>query len=300
MSKILVSGLINLETTLQVEKFPIEYNPVRYPFFGIKSTVSGVGFNLAKALTQLGNTVRLVSLIGQDSTGKLVYQALETSIISSSFVLDRLEHTAESVILYDSNGQRMIFTDLKDIQNQSYPDEFLDLGLDGCDVAMLCNINFSRPFLNRVRQAGKLIATDVHAIASLEDEYNQEFMNNADILFMSHERLPVDAEQWAGQVLDRFQVKVLVIGLGEEGALLAVRSDGNMIKIPAVKTRSVKNTIGAGDALFSCFVHSYLKSGDPYESIRRAVVFASYKIGEAGAADGFLDEVSLDWWMSRI
>ena len=50
MRPILVSGLINIETTLQVEAFPIPYFPVRYPFHGIRSTVSGVGHNVAKAL----------------------------------------------------------------------------------------------------------------------------------------------------------------------------------------------------------------------------------------------------------
>jgi acarbose 7IV-phosphotransferase len=161
-------------------------------------------------------------------------------------VLDRLEQTAALVILYDANGQRMIFTDLKDIQNQSYPDELFIQGLDGCELAVLCNINFSRPFLARVRKAGIPLATDVHAIADLDDEYHQDLMNNADILFMSHERLPVDVEVCAQQALDRFRAEVLVIGLGERGVLLAVRSDHSLQNYPVVNTRPVVNTIGAG------------------------------------------------------
>ena len=43
MDRILVSGLINVETTLRVDDFALDYEPVRYPFFGIKSSVSGVG-----------------------------------------------------------------------------------------------------------------------------------------------------------------------------------------------------------------------------------------------------------------
>jgi acarbose 7IV-phosphotransferase len=299
MSKILVSGLINLETTLQVDKFPIEYDPAHYPFFGIKSTVSGVGFNIAKAMTTLGDTVQLVSMIGGDSAGKLAYQALGALNLSCAYVLDRLEQTAQSVIVYEPTGQRMIFTDLKNIQDQAYPDELFNQGLDSCELAILCNINFSRPFLARVQQSGIPIATDVHAIASLDDEYNQDFMNNADILFMSHERLPNDVERFAQQALDRFRVEILVIGLGERGVLLAVRSDRSIHEVPAVKTRPVVNTIGAGDALFSCFLHYYIITGDPYESIQKAIVFASYKIGESGAADGFIDDASLEKWMSQ-
>ena len=76
MSRILVSGLINIETTLQVEDFPIAYEPVRFPFFGIQCSVSGVGYNVAKALTVLGDGVCFLSMIGGDMAGRLVLESL--------------------------------------------------------------------------------------------------------------------------------------------------------------------------------------------------------------------------------
>jgi ribokinase len=45
MAEILVCGHSNLETTVAVEQFPIEYTPMRYPFFGIQTAVAGVGYN---------------------------------------------------------------------------------------------------------------------------------------------------------------------------------------------------------------------------------------------------------------
>ena len=59
--------------------------------------------------------------------------------------------------------------------------------------------------------------------------------------------------------------------------------------MPAVKTREIVSTIGAGDALFSGFVDGHTRGMDPLTSLKRATVFASYKIGAAGAAEGFLD-----------
>ena len=87
---------------------------------------------------------------------------------------------------------------------------------------------------------------------------------------------------------------VIVIGLGGEGALLALKDSGRVQHVPAVFTRPVANTIGAGDALFSSFLHGYLQTADPLASLRNAVVFASYKIGAVGAADGFLTAVELE------
>jgi ribokinase len=293
VSAILVSGLINLEVTLRVDGFPVDYTPVRYPFFGVNSAVSGVGYNVAKALTALGDAVRLLSIVGRDGAGTLVRESLRCDGIGHDLVVYQAERTAHSVILYNRQGQRQINVDLKDLQEQVYPETLLDRAFDGCSTAVLCNVNFSRPLLKAAREQGKLIATDVHAVSDLDDVYNQDFMRYADVLFMSDELLPCAAEEWAGAVLERFGPEVLVIGLGARGVLLGVKSDGFMERVPAVHARPIVSTIGAGDALFSAFIHFYSRSENAYSAIRRAVVFASYKIGKAGAAEGFLGEEPL-------
>ncbi|MFN2153267.1 MAG: carbohydrate kinase family protein [Anaerolineales bacterium] len=294
MPRILVSGLINIETTLKVDSFPIPYFPVRYPFHGINSTVSGVGYNIAKALTTLGNEVAFLSIIGEDIAAQQARSALSAENIPAENVLGLMPHTAQSVIIYNPEGQRQIHTDLKDIQQSVYPVEIFDQEMETCDLLALCNINYSRPLLERGLLAGKPIATDVHTIGEIADEYNQDFMRTANILFMSDENLPTCPEDWARQVKNAYDPEILVIGLGADGVLLSIRDDNFMERIPAVPTRPVVNTIGAGDALFSSFIHSYLHSGNPYEAIQKAIVFASYKIGEKGAAEGFLDQDGLE------
>ncbi len=299
-SKIAVSGLINIETTVRVEGFPIEYAPVRYPFFGVQSSVSGVGYNLAKALTVLGDDIRFLSLIGADNAGGLVGAALATDGIPAVGVLPQLAQTAQSAIFYDATGRRMINTDLKDVQDQIYPPERARAALADCDFAALCNINFSRPMLALAQAAGVPIATDVHTISDLDDPYNRDFMAAAHILAMSDEHLPVSPEKWVRQLADRYGTEIALVGLGGAGCLLWVKRDNFLERIPAVFTRPVVNTIGAGDALFSSFLHFFAATGDPYAAIQRAVIFASFKIGEAGAAAGFLDEAGVDGWLSRL
>jgi sugar/nucleoside kinase (ribokinase family) len=294
VSDILVSGLINIEVTLRVDAFPIPYIPVRYPFFGVDSTVSGVGYNVAKALTALGDAVHLVSMVGQDLAADQVRRALDRDGIPGDLLVNQIRQTPHSVILYDGDGRRQINVDLKDVQEQTYSESLFDRALDRCSLAALCNVNFSRPFLRLARERGKLVATDVHAISDLEDAYNRDFMHYADVLFMSDELLPCSPEEWAAGVLGRYGPQVVVIGLGAQGALLAVKQDRFVGRVPAVRTRQVVNTIGAGDALFSAFIHFYDRLQDPYEALRKAIVFASYKIGETGAAEGFLDERGLN------
>jgi len=299
MAKFLVSGLINLETTLQVESFPVDYAPVRYLFGGVASTVSGVGYNISKALHTLGDQVTLLSLIGDDPPGWLARRALGQDGIPEAGVLTCSSATAQSVILYEPGGRRQIHVDLKELQEQVYPPRgYLD-ALADYDLAILCNINFSRPMLAAARQAGGRVATDVHTISDLDDPYNRDFMAAADILFMSDERLPCSPEDWARQVLERYPAEILVIGLGAQGALLVVRRDGFLGRFPAYQLRPVVSSIGAGDALFACFLHHYVENSDPYRALQCAQLFAAYKIGAAGAAQGFLDAPALQALCNR-
>ena len=118
---ILVAGLINIETTVKVDAFPIPYQPQRFPFFGVQNSVSGVGYNVSKALTTLGNHVSLLALVGNDMNSQLVRAALQRDEIDDRLVEATLPQTPQSAILYDPAGRRAIFTDLKDIQERSYP-----------------------------------------------------------------------------------------------------------------------------------------------------------------------------------
>lgn len=143
---ILVSGLLNIETTVSVDGFPVPYNPVNYKFFGINSNVSGVGFNLAKSLSTLGDTVSVISFLGNDVEADIVLAQLKNDNIQSR-IIRTLKKTPASVILYDPQGKRQIYCDLKNIQEQSVNPCDVETELNTCDIAVLCNINFNRRLL---------------------------------------------------------------------------------------------------------------------------------------------------------
>ncbi len=294
MEQILVSGLLNTETTVQVERFPIEYCPIHFPFFGIDATVSGVGFNVAKALRTLGDSVTLFSLTGRDQAGQAILQAVQEAGLETAYIRPALALSPQTVVLYDKSGKRQIYCDLKDIQQAVCDPALFTKALTGCKTTVLCNINFNRPLLSVAKKAGVLIATDVHVLSDLHDAFNADFMHSADVLFLSDEAIPGEVSDFVKALAGVYCCKVIAVGLGHKGALLYTRENRQCIHIPAVYTRPVVNTVGAGDALFSAFMHFYTKTNDALFSLRRAVYFASYKIGEAGAANGFTDETALD------
>jgi acarbose 7IV-phosphotransferase len=266
---------------------------VRYPFHGVTSSLTGVGYNVARALKTLGNDVRLASIIGQDAVGELVLSTLERDGISSEFIRRKMPDTAQSVILYDASGARAIHTDLKDVQDRLYPGARFETALDDCAAVIACNINFSRPLLNLAKVRGIPIITDLHALQNLENPYDQDFLEAADILFFSHERLQESPEMTTQQIFERFHTRLIVVGLGARGALLAELHKPIQF-VPAVNVRPVVSTVGAGDSLLSSFVHGFASGLEPIAALERAVVFAAHKIGEVGAANGFLTANELE------
>lgn len=288
--KILVSGLMNIETTLKIEQFPINYYPVGYPFFGIKSDVSGVAYNVAKALLSLENQIQLTSFIGSDEEGKRIRSRLEGENIGNQYIYEELRETPVTVALYDNEGKRQIHCDLKDIQEKTIDFPKIESAVMASDLVVLCNINFNRSLLKQVKEAGKLIASDVHVISDINDEYNQDFMKYADILFFSDEQLPCEPSEFLGKMKDTYSAKIMVIGLGKEGALMYERAQNKMYRLGAAQVGEVVNTIGAGDALFSAFINYYLKGYPAVEALKRAEIFAALKIRHNGAAVGFCGE----------
>lgn len=286
MARILVSGLVNVETTVKVRKFPIDYYPIDYPFFGVQSHVSGVAMNIAAAARKLGDEVVLSSMTGQDFQAEYIRRELSSLGVDCSGIRDVLRQTPSSVILYDDTGRRQVYCDLKDIQETAYP---LTAGmLDGVDLVVCCNINFNRPLLHAAKAAGKRIATDVHVLGNIHDEYNREFMECADSLFLSDEAAGEDYRGFLKKLYRTYGNEIIVMGRGGKGAALCWQ--GSIYEIPAVQVGPVVNTVGAGDSLFTSFHHFVASGYNPVEALIRAQIFASAKIGANGGAQGFISE----------
>lgn len=297
MSNILISGLVNTETTVRVREFPIPYYPIDYPFFGVSTAVSGVGYNLAKALKTLGNQVMLLSMTGEDLPGQQIRRELEALGVDTQGIRTCLKETPNSVVLYDGEGKRQIYCDLKDIQETDYG--FDPAVCRDADLVVACNINFNRPLLHAAKAAGKTVATDVHVLRDLHDDYNREFMACADILFLSDEGIGDDYRGFLWELGQLYHNQIIVLGRGGKGAALHLPGEGTFFELPAVQVGQVLNTVGAGDALFSGFLHGYAKGLEPLEALRQAQYFAAAKIRTSGAAKGFITEEELNEFVNQ-
>ena len=294
MSKILVSGLINIETTCPIKGFPLDYFPIDYPFGKVKSIISGVGYNLITNLNKLGDHVCFCSMVGNDLFGKLILDESKNNELSTAHIKPMLSATPQSVILSATDGRREIYCDLKNYQEVSYDFSTSRKEIEESELIIACNSNFNRPLVRIAKEKNKLVATDVHVLSEVYNEYNRDFLENSQILFLSDEGLKgKDLKAFVWELYSAYHNKIIVAGCGKHGAILFEAEKESFTDFPAVYSRPVVATSGAGDTLFSTFLHFFIKTGDAKQSLYYATVAASYKIGELGSSQGFLEEKAL-------
>jgi len=102
-----------------------------------------------------------------------------------------------------------------------------------------------------------------------------------------------------GKMIQGASNKLAESGLGDKigkGAAMYLREENRIVEMDAVRVGEIVNTVGAGDALFSAFVHYYAKGLHPVAALQRAQLFASAKIGVSGASQGFVTEKQIETW----
>lgn len=133
------------------------------------------------------------------------------------------------------------------------------------------------------------------------DEYNRDFLEYADIVFLSDEAIGDNYHSFLWALAENYPMKIIVLGRGGKGSAMYLRDRNEILEYQAVHVGAVVNTVGAGDALFSAFVHYYAQGKNPEEALKRAQIFASQKIGQSGAARGFAtaEEMEVLWQRFR-
>lgn len=290
MARVLVAGMLNLETSLRVERFPLDYFPVTYPFHGVTTCVSGSGWNVAAALAGLGHEVRLLALVGDDEPGRWARREVRARGVDDLGVVDGLAATCQTVVLVDGDGRRQVHTDLKDAQGGavSFPDDVVEQALDGVDLAVVGGLDVNRPLLPRLREAGISVACDVHVLRELAPQYDVDFLEAADILALSDEGAAGEDAGFLDALGDRYPATHVLLGRGVKGASVRVRrgDDVTLVDDEAWAGRGVVSTVGAGDALLAGYLHGLLTGEDPRAALRLATTVAGWTVGRAGASVG--------------
>lgn len=301
MSKFMVAGFVQMETIVKVEALPVPYKQFESIPDLVNTGIGGAGFNEAMALRWLGNEVDFMSMVARSMSTRQIEAYLKTNEVdlSTDYVLPKLDGMPTSVILYCKGGKQT-FEDVKDIRHVEYDFSLLESQIQDKDMVLMSNCNFCRPIIGLAKKYKKPIALNVRSMRAEKIVNKEDFLAAADILYISDDDLESDPHDCIRECREKYDPEIIIVGVGEKGAILYTKEDNSLIDYKPVKTNEMVNTVGAGNALFSAFLHYYIKTKDAKDAIKNALLFASYKIGFVGTSNGFMTEEQIEQWKKLI
>ena len=301
MSKFMVAGFVQMETIIKVEALPVPYKQFESIPDLVNSGIGGAGFNEAMALKWLGNEVDFMSMVARNMSRRQIEAYLKTFDVNlkTDYVLPMLDGMPTSVILY-CKGKKQTFEDVKDIRHVEYDYDLLESRIQDKDMILMSNCNFCRPIIGLAKKYQKPLAVNVRSMRAEKIANKEDFLAAADILYISDDDLESDHYDCIKECREKYDPEIVIMGIGDKGVILYTKEDNSVIEYRPVKTNEIVNTIGAGNALFSSFMHYYVKKKNAKEAIKNALLFASYKIGFVGTSNGFMTEEQIEQWKKLI
>ena len=262
--------------------------------------MGGDAYNESLALKWLGDDVTFMSIVGRNQDLGLINPPDRKITLSTDYIIPQMKETPTEVVLYDKDRKQQIFEDIKDLRDNVYDMSMVAPIADSCDMMVLANANFCRPFAKIASQLGKPIAVNIRTYNREKEIYNTDFLEPAKVLYFSDDNLGEDPYEFIDRMSETYGTEIIILGQGSEGLILFDKSQNLRVHYKTVKTNEVVNTIGAGNALFACFLHYYMETGDSVNAIKNALLFASYKIGYMGTSNGFMTTDQLEQWRNLI
>lgn len=300
MSNFIVAGITQIETIVKVDSIPVEYAPLISVPDTIFTAAGGDAYNETLALKWLGNQVSFLSIVGRNQDMSIFNPSNRSVTIQTEYILRKLESTPTQVILYDKNRKQQIFEDIKGLREMNYDMAMVSPLVGQSDMVVLANANFCRPFIEVAQRYKKPIAVNIHDFRREKEKYNTDFLGAANILYFSDDTMTEDPFDFIKSIADTYHPDIIILGQGANGLILYDRARELNVHYNTVKTNEVVNTAGAGNALFACFLHYYMETGDSVDSIKNALLFASYKIGYMGTSNGFMTVEQVEQWRNLI
>ena len=300
MSKFIVAGITQLETIVKVKEIPIKYEPYTGERDTIYVAAGGDAFNESLALKWLGNDVEFMTVVGEKEDLSIFNPPDREVTLSTKYALPIIKETPMEVHLYDARRKSQCFEDLKDIRDAKYNMLLVDPLVPECDMMVLSNVNFCRPFIERAIDYKKKLAVKIHSFKREKEIYNEDFLKNADILYFNDNSIEEDPYDFVKEMAEKYDPEIILLGQGEQGVVMYDKNKEFTAHYDPVRSGQIVNTAGAGNALFACFLHYYLKTQDSKVAIHKALLFAANKIGYMGTSNGFMTEEQLEHWDQLI
>jgi len=275
MADVVVIGSLNMDLVVQTHHIPRPGETIHGNDF--QTIPGGKGANQAAAAARLGADVAMVGRVGNDDFGPVLLRNMEKQGVDVSHVtLDETASSGIALITIDANGENTIVVAPGANGNVSSQD--LAKGDELLAKARYLIMQFEVP-LPTVAKAVKMAqARGVRVILNPAPAYpvDDTFLDGVYCLVVNETEAELmtkisvqdldQATQAAQKLLDK-RIPVVVVTLGEQGALLTTKE--LVAHIPAQKVQVV-DTTAAGDAFVGGLTNALLQDMPLVEAVRYA------------------------------
>jgi sugar/nucleoside kinase (ribokinase family) len=253
---VVVVGNVGIDTNVYVQgeeiNFALESN-----FTENIDYVGQAGGYTSRGFAQLRKRAAFIGYVGADNGGRLIREEFaQDGIDTTAMFVDPLG-TSRSVNFIYPDGRRRNFYDGKG-HMQLQPD--IGICRDILSSTKLVHFhipNWARPLLPIAKELNLTIACDIQDVVAGIDEYRKDFVDFADILFLSATN-QADPKALMEGLLRAHPRQIVITGMGEKGCALGTSRGGIRFFPPPDMEKSVIDTTGAGDGLTVGFLSSFV------------------------------------------
>ncbi|MDQ0150398.1 ribokinase [Eubacterium multiforme] len=280
MNKVCVLGSINMDLVIKVNEMPKEGETILSKSF--EKIAGGKGANQAVAAKRSGNLVSMIGKIGKDDNGEILKGLLEKEGINTNLIFeDDKEPTGMAMITVNNNGNNSIV--VISGSNMTLNEEEIEKSKEEIKKSHILISQFETPE-DCTLKAFK-IAKENNIITILNPapakKINDELLKYTDIIIPNETEAEVltgikvndlETAKKASKELLKKGVKFVIITLGEKGAAVISKDDGQVV--PAFKVKAI-DTTAAGDSFIGGLSFKLNTENLSFENLLKAVKFGN-------------------------
>jgi acarbose 7IV-phosphotransferase len=280
----LIIGGTSWDTVIRVAELPASRPQTLFAQSAWES-VGSTGAGKALNLRRLGWATTLHAQLGDDEAGRLALQALQSAGVRVLVMPDPRGTERHTNLIADDGGRLSIYTHYGTFDAAVDVQAVLaELPLH--DVVLLNIANYARPLIAPIKQAGRALWIDVHDWDG-DADYHRDFVDAADVLFLSSDRLP----NWRDVMAGLFAAggkRLVVCTHGAQGAT-AIDQQAQFVEVAARPVTELVDSNGAGDAFMAATLHGLHSGRDLKESLAFAALAGALCVQCRGLASDALE-----------
>ena len=303
----------------------LSFGEILWDQFEQSAEIGGAPFNFNAHLAQLGADSYMVSAVGSDELGTRTLAEVERLGVKRDFISVSGAHpTGICRVTVDAQGQPVY----RLVEDTAYD----NIQIDGSEIDRIRAACFDAFYFGTLAQRNAVSRaalaklhsdcgfSEVFCDLNLRQNWHKaeivaEALRQSTILKLNREecaalfkyslsglekkRYAEDAEYYrafAQDLAERFNLRLIVITLDRDGAMLYSRADDFFYISSKPRNRAV-STVGAGDSFSACFLYNYFHLGAAGESSRlpecveRAIRLSDFVVTHYGAVPAYPDEL---------